>query len=111
MVYGQSPPRGCSSELRLALHIDQETLVSSYVRFRTSSLLTNLITTLFPKGEFLRTHRVGPLGLNGFLHLVLFFGIFHPYEPWPLFSGWVGGGWGVFLGQILTFFKVVWKLF
>ena len=62
MVYGQSPPRGCSSELRLALHIDQETLVSSYVRFRTSSLLTNLITTLFPKGEFLRTHRVGPLG-------------------------------------------------
>ena len=52
---------------------------------------------LFPKGEFLRTHRVGPLGLNGFLHLVLFFRIFHSYEPCPLFSGWwmVGGGWWV----------------
>ena len=50
---------------------------------------------LFPKGEFLRTHRVGPLGLNGFLHLGLLFGFFHPYESWPLFSGWwVGGGGG-----------------
>ena len=52
---------------------------------------------LFPKGEFLRTHRVGPLGLNGFLHLGLLYGIFHPYEPWPLFSGWVGGGGAYFL--------------
>ena len=66
---------------------------------------------LFPKGEFLRTHRLGPLGLNGFLqlrlfpkgeflkeplrgvplvecshYLVLFVEkIVHPYEPWPLF--------------------------
>ena len=45
-------------------------------------------TTLFPKGEFLRTHRVDPPGLNGFLHLGLLFGFFHPYESWPLFSGW-----------------------
>ena len=47
-------------------------------------------TYLFPKGEFLRTHRVGPLGLNGFLHLGLLFGFFHPYESWPLLSGWCG---------------------
>ena len=37
---------------------------------------------LIPKGEFLRTHRVGPLGLSGFLHLGLLFGFFHPYESW-----------------------------
>ena len=74
---------------------------------------------LFPKGEFLRTHRVGPLGLNGFLHLVLFFGIFHPYEPWPLFSGWwVVGGWAYFWVKFWLFsklfgscFKIVWALF
>ena len=36
---------------------------------------------LFPKGECLSTHRVGPLGLNGFLYLGLLFVIFHPYEP------------------------------
>ena len=74
---------------------------------------------LFPKGEFLRTHRVGPLGLNGFLHLVLFFRIFHPYEPWPLFSGWwVVGGWAYFLVKFWLFsklfgscFKIVWALF
>ena len=64
---------------------------------------------LFPKGEFLRTHRVGPLGLNGFLHLVLFFRIFHPYEPWPLFSGWWVGG-RIFWSNF-DFFKVDWKLF
>ena len=51
--------------------------------------LLTMICMLFPKGEFLRTHCVGPIGLNGFLHLGLLFGFFHPYEPWPLFSGWV----------------------
>ena len=30
-----------------------------------------------PQREFLRFHRVGPLGLNGFLHLGVLFGIFH----------------------------------
>ena len=51
---------------------------------------------LFPKGEFLRTHRVGPLGLSGSLHLGLFLKFLPPYEPWPLFSrfgGCGGGGW------------------
>ena len=57
---------------------------------------------LFPKGEFLRTHRVGPLGLNGFLHLGLLFGFFHPYESWPLFSGW----WWVWVWDVLP-----WKIF
>ena len=74
---------GCdygSSTVRRAVFHRRERIVPIYIN-------------LFPKGEFLRTHRVGPLGLNGFLHLVLFFGIFHPYELWPLFSGWwvVGG--------------------
>ena len=54
---------------------------------------------------------MGPLGLNGFLHLGLLFEIFHPYESGTLFGGGVvvvgGGWWGVFLGQILTFLKVV----
>ena len=39
---------------------------------------------LFPKGEFLTTYRVGHLGLNGFLHIGLFFWIIHPYEQWSL---------------------------
>ena len=58
---------------------------------------------LFSKGDFLRTHRVGPLGLNGFHHLGLLFGFFHPYESWPLFSGW---WWVVVVGRItfLIFF-------
>lgn len=34
---------------------------------------------------------MGPLGLNEFRHLGLLFGIFHPYESLPLFSGWVVG--------------------
>ena len=33
---------------------------------------------LFPKGECLSTHRVGPLGLNGFLHLYYCFEFFTP---------------------------------
>ena len=66
----------------------------------------SLSRSLFPKGEFLRTHCVGPIGLNGFLHLGLLFGFFHPYEPWPLFSGWVvvgggGGGGGYYLQNFL----------
>ena len=38
--------------------------------------LSESIFYLFPKREFLRTHRVGPLGLSGFLFpglLVLYF--------------------------------------
>ena len=47
---------------------------------------------------------VGPLGLNGFLSLVLLVLIFHPYESWPLFSGWWWVmGWGVFLVKFLLF--------
>ena len=34
---------------------------------------------LFPKGEFLRTHRVGPLGLSGSLFLgLLVLDFYHP---------------------------------
>ena len=34
---------------------------------------------LFPKGEFLRTHRVGPLGLSGSLFLILLvLDFYHP---------------------------------
>ena len=72
---------------------------------------------LFPKGEFLRTHRVGPFGLNGFLHLGLLFGFFYPYKPWPL-SSRCGWWWGVFLGENFTFsnffgscLRSIWALF
>ena len=43
-----------------------------------AEILPNDSETLFPKGECLSTHRVGPLGLNGFLHLGLLFEICHP---------------------------------
>ena len=62
-----------------------------------------LYLILFPKGEFLRTHRVGPLGLSGSLFLgLLVFDFYHPTNRelylvavavavgrmfgWPLFS-------------------------
>ena len=57
---------------------------------------------------------MGPLGLNGFLHLVLLFGIFHPYESWPLFSGGGGGGGRIFWTNFdffLSCLEVVLKLF
>ena len=41
-----------------------------------------------PPREFPRTNRLGPLGFYGFLHPGLYLGIFTPYEPWPLLSGW-----------------------
>ena len=69
--------------------------------------MLKLYVDLFPKGEFLRTHRVGPLGLNGFLHLGLLFEIFQPYESWPLFGGLLVLVGGVFLGQMLAIFKFV----
>ena len=42
-----------------------------------------------PKESSFELTIVGPLGLNGFLHLGLLFGFFHPCEPCKLFSGWV----------------------
>ena len=50
---------------------------------------------------------VGPLGLSG----SLFFGllVFDFYHPTNRDLYLVGGG--VFLGEIMTFLKVVWKLF
>ena len=36
-----------------------------------SRKLLNIFSWLFPKGEFLRTHRVGPIGLSGSLSLSL----------------------------------------
>ena len=54
----------------------------------------------------LRTHRVGYLGLSGSLFLgLLVLDFDHPTNR-GLYL--VGRGCGVFLGKILTFFKVVW---
>ena len=64
---------------------------------------------LFPKGEFLRTNVWVPLVWMAFFTLFYFLEFFTPTNR-GLYL--VGGGWvGVFFGQILTFFKVVWKLF
>ena len=63
---------------------------------------------------------MGPLGLSGSLfHGLLVLDFYHPTNG-DLYlvgggldggvGGW-GGGWGGFLGQILTFSRVVWKLF
>ena len=42
-----------------------------------------------PNESSLELTLVGPLCLNGFLHLGLLFRIVHPYVSWPLFSvGW-----------------------
>ena len=38
-----------------------------------------------PNESSLELTLVGPLGLNGFLHLGLLLRIFHPYETWTLF--------------------------
>ena len=40
-----------------------------------------------PKESSFELTIVGPLGLNGFLHLALLFRIFHPYVSWSLFGG------------------------
>ena len=58
---------------------------------RYNALLKHLYqhyNALFPIGDFLRTHRVGPLGLIGSLHLDLFKKLSPPYEPCPSFIGW-----------------------
>ena len=63
----------------------------------------------FPKGEFPRTHRVGPISLSGILSLVLLVVNFHPpYVPLIL---WVGGGErpGVFLG--VFFWSIIFFVF
>ena len=55
---------------------------------------------------------VGPHGLSGSLFLgLLVLDFYHPTNGDLYLVGGGVGGWGVFLGQILTFFKVVWKLF
>ena len=59
---------------------------------------------LSPKGEFLRTHRVGPLGLSGSLSLVLLLCILTPYEPCQLFSGWWWWVGGIKNGFFVNFF-------
>ena len=75
----------------------------------------SLVYFFFPKGEFLGTHRCESPWFE-WLSSPWFIVSNFPYIPWSSFGGWVvvvgGDGWvGVFLGQILTFFKVVWKLF
>ena len=51
---------------------------------------------------------MGPLSLSGSLFLgLLVLDFYHPTNG----DLYLVGGMGVFLGQILTFFKVVWKLF
>ena len=74
---------------------------------------------LFPKGEFLRTHHCWVplfrmLSFSCFIVLKFFTPTFRGLY---LVVGGGGGWWWVvggrtrILGQILTFFKVVWKLF
>ena len=66
---------------------------------------------LFPNGEFLRTHLVGPLGLSGSLHLGLLLKFSLSYEqPCALFSGrWVvdGGKWWVIPQNFIMYLKFV----
>ena len=71
-----------------------------------------------PKESSLELTIVGPLGLNGFLHLGLLFGIFHPTNRGLYLVGGVVGGWevvGRIFGSNFDFFQscleVVLKLF
>ena len=59
--------------------------------------------TLFPKGEFLRTHRVGPLGFSYSLHLGLFLKFSPPTNRAVYLVGVVvgAGGGAYFIDSLL----------
>ena len=94
-----------------------ENLKSYYIeysmifQFNRYYFLPNWKKTLYsPKESSLELTNVGPLGLNGFLYIVLLFRIFHPYVSWSLFGGW----WAYFWVKNWLFqscFKIVWALF
>ena len=65
--------------------------------------------TYSPKESALALTVWVPLVRVALISLVYWFWIFTTLRT-VTFIWWVGG-WGVFLGQILTFFRVVWKLF